>query len=116
VQAFLTSFATSLAPEVKVDGIDVLVVHPSPVTSNFYNSTHKLDALEMFRRTGTSPDTIANAMLRSVGRTSVCDQGYYSVAVRVLLKVYHVAITTLHVFCCTKSVVLKAFRDCHSVS
>ncbi len=86
-KAFLTAFATSLAPEVAVDGIDVMVVHPSPTTSNFYNSAHKLDALEMFRKTGTSPSCIANAMLRSIGRTSVCDQGYYSFSVRILLKV-----------------------------
>jgi short-subunit dehydrogenase len=86
-KAFLTTFGMSLAPEVAVDGIDVLVVHPSPVTSNFYNKAHKLDAIEMFRKTGTSPATIASAMLRSVGRTTVCDQGYYCLCVRLLLKV-----------------------------
>ena len=76
-----------------MDGIDVLVVHPSPVTSNFYNAAHKLDALEMFRKTGTTPATIADAMLRSIGRTSVCDQGYYSFSVRVLLKVRELSLT-----------------------
>jgi short-subunit dehydrogenase len=29
-KAFLTEFAMSLAPEVKYNGIDVVVVHPSP--------------------------------------------------------------------------------------
>lgn len=30
-KAFLTTFATSIGPELRSDGIDVLVVHPSPV-------------------------------------------------------------------------------------
>lgn len=30
-KAFLTTFAASLAAEIKTNGIDVVVVHPSPV-------------------------------------------------------------------------------------
>lgn len=94
-KAFLTEFACSLAPEVGVDGIDVCVVHPSPVTSNFYDKAHKLDALEMFRRTGTTPVTIADAFLSTVGRHVVVDQGYYSLSVRMLLKVVDVSFMAL---------------------
>lgn len=89
-KAFLTEFGASLAGEVAVDGIDICVVHPSPVTSNFYNKAHKLDALEMFRKTGTTPSTIADSFLQGVGRTVICDQGYYSIAVRMLLKIVDV--------------------------
>jgi hypothetical protein len=35
---------------VKPYGIDVLVFHPSPVASRFYDKAHKLDVLEFFRR------------------------------------------------------------------
>lgn len=86
-KAFLTSLATSLAAEVAVDGVDVMVVHPSPVASNFYDKTHKLDALEMFRRTGKSPDVVTEALFATVGRAVVCDQGYYSITLRIVLKV-----------------------------
>ena len=36
-KAMLTEFAASLAPEVRSHGIDVTVVHPSPVSSRFYD-------------------------------------------------------------------------------
>jgi short-subunit dehydrogenase len=35
-KAAVSHFATSLAVEVKADGIDVAVIHPSPVATNFY--------------------------------------------------------------------------------
>eukprot|EP00164_Ancoracysta_twista_P011358 GFYU01017491.1.p1 GENE.GFYU01017491.1~~GFYU01017491.1.p1 ORF type:complete len:322 (+),score=113.94 GFYU01017491.1:136-1101(+) len=90
-KAFLTEFVTSVAPEVREDGIDMTVVHPSPVTSNFYNGTHKLDALEFFRKTGTGPDLISEVMFSSVGRVVVRDQGYYSLGLRMILKVLDVS-------------------------
>lgn len=37
-KAFLTMFATSLAPEIRSSGIDVVVVHPSPMATNFFDS------------------------------------------------------------------------------
>lgn len=36
-KAYLTEFATSIAPECAPIGIDVSVVHPSPVASRFYD-------------------------------------------------------------------------------
>jgi short-subunit dehydrogenase len=87
-KAFLSNFATSLAAEVAVDGIDVMVVHPSPVQSNFYANTHKLDALEMFRKTGKAPNVVTDSLFATVGRAVVCDQGYYSITLRIVLKVW----------------------------
>jgi short-subunit dehydrogenase len=97
---FLTTFGSSLAPEVADEGIDVMVFHPSPVKTNFYTGTHNLDVLEMFKKTGVTPDIIAESMLCGVGRHVVYDQGYYSMAVRTLLKLCDVTaladiITTL---------------------
>ena len=50
MQAFISAFASSVAAEVKARGIDVCAVHPSPVASNFYDKTHKLDAMEFFKK------------------------------------------------------------------
>jgi len=68
-KAFLTEFAMSLAPEVKYNGIDVVVVHPSPVASNFYNSVHKISSIQMFQNTARGPENIVNYLLASAGRT-----------------------------------------------
>lgn len=89
-KAFLTQFAVSLAPEILCDGIDVCVVHPSPVASRFYEGTHNIDALVMFKKTATGPEHIANALLASIGRVVVRDQGYYPTAVKLLLKIIDV--------------------------
>ncbi|KAI9353583.1 hypothetical protein BDR26DRAFT_910542 [Obelidium mucronatum] len=85
-KAFLTNFATSIAPELVVEGIDVCVVHPSPTNTGFYQGAGLMSALKMFQKTAVSPQQIANALFMCVGRTVVADHGYYSVLNRILLK------------------------------
>jgi len=87
-KGFITRFAQSLAGDVKGDGIDVLVIHPSPVDTNFYKAetAHKSDFLLLFKKAATSPKTIADAMFSSVGRTVVRDQGLTAFSFRILLK------------------------------
>jgi len=78
-KAFLTEFGASIAGEVYADGIDVLVLHPSPVDTNFYKveSASKSSILGLFRKTATSPRTIAETIFATVGRGVVRDQGYF---------------------------------------
>lgn len=87
-KAFLTEFAISIAPEVKNEGIDICVVHPSPVNSNFYADTHAIDAIAFFKSTAVGPKGIADFAMSAVGRPFglICEQGYYPRAVRLLLK------------------------------
>lgn len=89
-KCYLTLFAMSLAAEIRADGIDVCVVHPSPVQSNFYQNAPKLDAVEFFKSTATGPETIVNALFGAIGRTVVRDQGYYPAVVKLLLKIVEV--------------------------
>jgi short-subunit dehydrogenase len=49
-KAFVSSFGASLAVEVKTRGIDVTVVHPSPVASRFYDNAHALDSIAFFKK------------------------------------------------------------------
>jgi short-subunit dehydrogenase len=102
-KAFLTEFATSLACEVKADGIDVFVLHPSPVDTNFYNSetAHKSSSLGFFRKTASPPTEIADTIFKNIGNwTVVRDQGYFSVSLKMLLKVidYNLLSLVLSVF------------------
>ena len=46
-----------------------------------------MSALKFFQGTAVSPQQIADALFRCVGRTVVADHGYYSVINRLLLKV-----------------------------
>lgn len=88
-KAFITSFAQSIAGELKNDGIDVLVLHPSPVDTQFYSgdTVKKSDLLNLFKKAATSPKTIADAMFSSVGRTVIRDQGPTTFIFRLLLKI-----------------------------
>lgn len=43
LQAFLSSFAASLAVEARHYGVDICAVHPSPVNSRFLDKADKLD-------------------------------------------------------------------------
>jgi len=87
-KAFLTEFATSVSAEFWADGVDVLVVHPSPVDTGFYSGNkHDMAAMKLFQRTATSPESIASCFFKSAGRSVVCDQGYFSIALKMMLKV-----------------------------
>lgn len=86
-KAMISHFATSLAGEVRVDGIDVCVLHPSPVNTRFYTGAHNMPTLKFFQSTGGSADGVADVLLRSIGRCVIADQGYYPITLRLLLRV-----------------------------
>ena len=85
-KSFLSSFGASLAAEVRHAGIDVLVVHPSPVASRFYDKAHKLDALEFFRKLAVDPDDIPDKVFGSIGRLVWRDIGPTAIGFRLLMK------------------------------
>jgi short-subunit dehydrogenase len=86
-KSFLSTFGASLAPEAAPHGVDVLVVHPSPVASRFYDKAHKIDALEMFKRLAVSPDDLPDAIFASVGRTVYRDIGPTAIGFRFVPKI-----------------------------
>lgn len=85
-KSFLSSFGASLAAEVKSKGIDVLVVHPSPVASRFYDSAHKLDALDFFKRFSVKPEELPDIIFGSIGKTVWRDIGGVAFSFRLLMK------------------------------
>lgn len=86
-KAYLTELAISIAPEVREFGIDVCAIHPSPVTSRFYESAAKIPIIEFFKSMGTSPEKVADLITAHVGRRTVIDLGFYPLTARMMLKV-----------------------------
>ncbi|KAJ3025789.1 hypothetical protein HDV00_012495 [Rhizophlyctis rosea] len=85
-KAFITNFGASLAAEVLEDGIDILVVNPSPIASNFFANAGGMAILQVVKKTAQPPVVIADAIFKCAGRTTVVDQGLYSVVIRIFLK------------------------------
>jgi short-subunit dehydrogenase len=85
-KAFLSSFGASIAIELRSRGVDVTVVHPSPVASRFYENAHKLDAIAFFNQFNVSPDALPDLIFASVGRAVWRDIGGVAVAFRLLMK------------------------------
>lgn len=83
-KAFVSSFAASLAVEVRPSGIDVLACHPSPVASNFFDSAHQLDSLDMAKKSAVSPNSVPGKMLSCIGRAHWGDLGSMATIVRVV--------------------------------
>jgi short-subunit dehydrogenase len=83
-KAFVSSFAASLAVEVRTSGIDVLAVHPSPVASNFFDDAHQLDSLDMAKKSAVSPNSVPGKMLMCLGRCHWGDLGSMATSVRVI--------------------------------
>lgn len=87
-KAFLTNFAVTLAAEVKDAGIDVAVIHPSPVASNFYKTQGpQLGSLQQAQKAGVGPMVIANELFAAAGRITVWDQGFVCVLFRTVNKI-----------------------------
>ncbi|MEW5298338.1 MAG: hypothetical protein WDW38_000928 [Sanguina aurantia] len=85
-KSFISVFGASLAPEVKPMGIDVLVFHPSPVATKFYDKAHKLDAIEFFKKFTVSPDDLPDTVFASIGRTVFRDIGATALVFRMATK------------------------------
>jgi len=86
-KAFLTMFAASVAAEVRSQGIDVVVVHPSPMATNFFKAGEGLDMLMAFKKVAAGPSVIADVIFSSAGRFVIRDQGAVTIFFRMLLKV-----------------------------
>ncbi|WPT16597.1 Very-long-chain 3-oxoacyl-CoA reductase [Picochlorum sp. SENEW3] len=86
-KSFISSFGASLAAEVRSEGIDVLVIHPSPVATRFYDKAHKLGALEFFKKLAVAPDDLPDIIFSSIGRLIWRDIGPTAIGFRVLMKV-----------------------------
>lgn len=86
-KSFISSFGASLAAEVRSEGIDVLVIHPSPVATRFYDKAHKLGALEFFKKLAVTPDELPDIIFSSIGRLIWRDIGPTAIGFRLLMKV-----------------------------
>ncbi|CBH16378.1 short-chain dehydrogenase, putative [Trypanosoma brucei gambiense DAL972] len=87
-KAFLTNFATTVAAEVRDAGVDVVVIHPSPVNTNFYkNQGPLLNSLKTAQSAAGSPMNIAEQIFAAAGRLTVWDQGVTCAAFRIVNKV-----------------------------
>jgi NAD(P)-dependent dehydrogenase (short-subunit alcohol dehydrogenase family) len=82
----MSAWAGSIAAELKPFGVDVTVVHPSPVASNFYANAVGFKMLEAPKASAQSPDSLVDHMFRGMGRVSILDQGGVTVAMRLGLK------------------------------
>mmetsp|Transcript_350 Transcript_350/g.741 ORF Transcript_350/g.741 Transcript_350/m.741 type:complete len:204 (+) Transcript_350:600-1211(+) len=75
-KAFVSQFASSIHVELANSGIDVCAVHPSPVSSNFYDKVdHKIELMEAAQKSAVPPQDLPNDILRSIGRCALRDLG-----------------------------------------
>lgn len=84
-KAFLSQFAAALAIEGKSRGIQVLAVHPSPVSSRFYDKTIQLDALDLAKKFAVGPDELPNEIFKSIGKVCWRDIGGFAVCSRMFV-------------------------------
>ena len=82
-KAFLSQFAASIAVELRCKGVDVCVVHPSPVASHFYQKVeHKIDSMESFKKLAVPPSELPDEIFASVGRCVLRDVGNTAIGMR----------------------------------
>ncbi|KAI7863958.1 hypothetical protein BDF14DRAFT_1972343 [Spinellus fusiger] len=82
---FLTTFAASLAAEHAEDGIDILVIHPSPIDSNFYSNAGKMSALLSAQKLSSPPSVVADTLCANAGKVVVADQGPITVVMKIVM-------------------------------
>lgn len=86
-KAFITNFGGAIAGDIKDAGIDVLVMHPSPVATNFYTGTSdQMGTLKTAMKAAVGPAVIADQIFAGAGRITMWDQGAVSIGMRILLK------------------------------
>lgn len=86
-KAFITNYAASIACDLRDVGIDVLVMHPSPVNTNFYRGTQEqMNALASAKKMAVGPMVIADQIFAGAGRITVWDQGITCAIFRIVNK------------------------------
>ena len=86
-KAFVSTFAASIAAEVKSKGIDVLAWHPSPVASRFYDkTTAKIDLMEFFKKFSVPAEELPDEVFKCIGYCSWRDIGGVAIFFRLLGK------------------------------
>ena len=73
-KAFLTAFGTSIAAELRPLGIDVVVVHPSPIASRFLENAGGFSAALASAKVAAPPSVVADALFVAAGRFVIYDQ------------------------------------------
>ncbi|GAB5358248.1 hypothetical protein AAMO2058_000441500 [Amorphochlora amoebiformis] len=86
-KAFVSAMGAALQVENASRGVDVCVVHPSPVASNFYHGIKPLEALKFFNAFQVGPEMLPDEIFRSIGRVGWRDIGFIAIAFRVLFSV-----------------------------
>lgn len=86
-KSFLSAFGASLAAEVKSKGIDVCVIHPSPVATRFYDAaTVGTAMLDFFAQFAVTADTLPKFIFGAIGRTVWRDVGMTAIGFRLMTK------------------------------
>lgn len=82
-KAFVSSLACSMHVELQSLGIDVCAIHPSPVSSNFYdNLDHKVELIDSASKQAVSPDALPDDIFRSIGACALRDLGGLALGTR----------------------------------
>lgn len=85
-KAFLSAFAQNIATELKPKGIDVCVIHPSPVASRFYDKADKIDLMDFFKQFSVEADELPSEFSKAVGRSVWKDVGPTAIIFRFVSK------------------------------
>ncbi|CAM9588663.1 unnamed protein product [Discosporangium mesarthrocarpum] len=83
-KAFVSNLAASLAVEVSARGIDLLSVHPSPISTSFADAVLRTYILLVFfsKKMSVAPNTLPKEIFKSVGRVVWRDLGGMALGVR----------------------------------
>lgn len=85
-KAFVSNFGAALAAELRTNGVDVCVIHPSPIQSRFYENAGSGAEVNFFKSTATTPEVLASYAFSSVGRLVFANQGYFPKVMGVMHK------------------------------
>jgi short-subunit dehydrogenase len=91
-KAFLTSFATAFAAEMRPKGVDVLVTHPSPIRSQFWTGSGdniqqpSLNVHNFARSAASPPAVVVDRIFANAGRCVYADQGFLTWTFRIIAR------------------------------
>lgn len=94
-KAAVSHLASSLAVEGAAVGVDVLAVHPSYTRTSLYAGAPRMGVLGLLERAAATPDAVAAATLRCVGRLPAVDLGAYAWGTRLVSRVLDGAALTM---------------------
>ncbi|KAK5581248.1 hypothetical protein RB653_001279 [Dictyostelium firmibasis] len=117
-KSFLSSFASSLALEAKLNDVDILAVQPGRVETRIFDNVPNLLTLRIMKLFSQKPDQVVDIMFRSAGRYGIVNfnSGFFAILSCLIFNIFGPNLTNKIVYLLSKYIFTDYYSHCGKIN